>query len=141
MTGNAYRKVYLAGKIGRSDWRHSIFRYPGKAEAARGFIYNDPFFGTGEREALKRDAFERIGGSDFMFVWIDSPDAFGTLVEIGYAEALGIPIFIGFSTALRHPPDDMWLACLCAFRFGVYDTALEAWEAFVNGLSECNTQH
>ncbi|WP_139164211.1 nucleoside 2-deoxyribosyltransferase domain-containing protein [Arthrobacter sp. ok362] len=58
--------------------------------------------------------------SDVVFVWLDAPDAYGTLVELGYAKALGKRIIVA------HPPqtlirtdetggdleerDDMWFA-------------------------------
>jgi nucleoside 2-deoxyribosyltransferase len=44
---------------------------------------------------------------DVVFAWIESKDCYGTLVEIGYANALGKPVFI----ACKDEPDsELWFA-------------------------------
>jgi hypothetical protein len=50
---------------------------------------------------LCRGAIER---SDVVFAWLDSPDAYGTVCELGYAAALGKQIWIAGPKHFR----DMW---------------------------------
>ncbi len=47
------------------------------------------------RPEIVRLCLEALSRADLLFVWLDSLDAFGTLVEIGFARAHGIPIIIG----------------------------------------------
>src|ERR1700722_16208427 len=47
---------------------------------------------------------EAIRNCDLLFAWLDEPDCYGTLVEIGYAAALGKMIWI----ATAHSHVDMW---------------------------------
>jgi len=42
---------------------------------------------------------------DMVFAWIETEDCFGTILEIGYAKALGKPIIIGGPKDF----DEMWL--------------------------------
>jgi len=54
-------------------------------------------------------AMSGIKQADAMFAWIKDEECFGTLVEIGYAKSLGIPIY------LAHHPDvdpngELWFA-------------------------------
>lgn len=56
------------------------------------------------------DAIER---SDVVFAWIDAPDCYGTIAEIGYAYGRGKDVFI----AWPEPIDDMWFpSLLCTWR-------------------------
>lgn len=52
---------------------------------------------------------------DVFFAWIDNFDAFGTLVEAGYADALGKPIWVAFDPELDRQ----------------YAKDMEAWERFL----------
>ena len=68
-----------------------------------------------------------IDRSDWVFAWIASGDAYGTLFELGYASAKRKPTFSSFaSDALR---DAMWFAATdwCS---GVSATPVEAWQEF-----------
>jgi hypothetical protein len=144
-------RIYLAGKIGKNDWRHSLV--PGLRGAIAGgpegdlfnssfaldcgnYIYAGPFFvscdhgcghGAGRHGAIGKgcliDSYmddplpkwrarifninlHRLRAADFVFAYIESADAYGTLIELGMAHAWGIQI------ALRLPPpnDDIWHA-------------------------------
>jgi hypothetical protein len=45
--------------------------------------------------------------SDVVFAWIDAPDAYGTIFEIGYAIAKGTNVYLGISSALKNR-SDLW---------------------------------
>lgn len=136
-------RVYLAGKVGHTDWRHSIFplrhvelRYDKARDlvlldqsplTGDGFEYAGPYFlgddhgcfhgpsqhgiidpgwADGhsmddpdfpqviERRTVMQSCLNWLKNADVVFCWLDSLDAYGTLVELGYAKALGIPIYL-----------------------------------------------
>jgi hypothetical protein len=69
---------------------------------------------------------KRLRMADYLFGFIESPDAFGTFIEIGLAYAWGIPI------ALRLPPKskaDMWMLAKAAKRVYAGD-AQQCWRQF-----------
>ena len=51
-----------------------------------------------------------ISQSDLLFAWIDAPDCFNTLIEIGWGQQLGMKLYISF----RSPwlAEEMWFATL-----------------------------
>lgn len=142
-------RVYLAGKIGKHDWRHGLFnveqwgdgssgpilRYNveqdcvetiGPGSQRDGFEYAGPYFlsddhgcfhgqsqhglidpgwadGPGiegdwpsplRRRTVMRSCLRWLSQSDVVFCWLESTDAYGTLVELGYAKGRGIPIYL-----------------------------------------------
>lgn len=141
-------RVYLAGKIGHTDWRHELFplrhvelhydREHDRIEALErltrdGFEYAGPFFlgddhgcfhGPGqhglidpgyadghcmaeddfpqqlERRTVMRSCLHWVAQSDAVFCWLSGLDAYGTLVELGYAHARGIPIYVATDGAV-----------------------------------------
>lgn len=152
--------IYLAGKIGHTDWRHGVFGMRGlDEEEARnwspqptsfeGVQYVGPFFvgcdhgcahgsdahgqgggclGPGHREQTARDCLAQVRAADLVYAWLDEltpnpthSSAYGTLVEIGYALALGKPVVVAATRAPldpespgvavdRYPIDDLWFA-------------------------------
>lgn len=56
-----------------------------------------------------------IDNSDFVYAWIDEPDCYGTIAEIGYAVGIGKSVFIG---GPQYIPD-LWfvytMASVCKF--------------------------
>ncbi len=44
-----------------------------------------------------RECMTAITNCNIFFAWIDSHDCYGTLIEAGYARALGKPVLVGFS--------------------------------------------
>lgn len=138
-------RVYMAGKIRHTDWRHSLFEprrlrhvelhydrqndwiEPREILTVGGFEYAGPFFlgddhgcfhGDNQhglidpgwadghcqdevdfpqvlsRRTVHRSCLHWLASSDVVFCWLDSLDAYGTLVELGYAHARGIPIYV-----------------------------------------------
>ncbi len=115
----AVAKVYLAGKM--SDWRKGIV-FPAHIDLSgplldyRGHSETDghKFEGHGydggslSREAVVKERMREISSSSLLFAFIENTTAYGTLAEIGYAYAKGIPIVIVFADSAAH--DDLWFA-------------------------------
>lgn len=110
-------RIYLAGKM--SGWRKSIVRDLDKVPVENHWpMLERAIFGkhsyTGPFPNMPDQVWDRaqkaIQRSDLVFAWIDTLDAYGTLVEIGYAFAQGRRIVV--ATPERMP--DLWL---------VYETA------------------
>lgn len=135
-------RVYLAGKISKHDWRHSLFplrhvelTYDREHDRVvsrerlnhDGFEYAGPYFlgddhgcfhGPGQhgiidpgwadghsmsdrdfpqvlsRRTVSQSCLAWIADADVVFCWLEGVDAYGTLVELGYAHARGIPIYV-----------------------------------------------
>lgn len=70
--------------------------------------------------------FERVKRADFVFAFINELDCFGTLIEIGHAQAWDKRLVIGFGPKVK--PDQLWMACERAvvFRGG----PKEVWRQF-----------
>ncbi len=157
-------KIYLAGKIGQSNWReeivyglqdqftadyysvHDMQEWPILPYGVLGtHDYTGPYFVSDshhpiedhgwvgepgvprynpEHEALGASGLTQIDRlqiadlckkailqSDMVFAWIDSPDAYGTLVEIGFAVGAGIHTAVAFSPSVSYASrHDMWFA-------------------------------
>lgn len=129
--------LYLAGKIRRYCWRHDLVPHlrghlwqDGPIHAAT-FSYAGPFFvgcdhgcshgpgthgvlgGTGSCEApfSPREVIENnlraISTADLVFAYIDAPDCYGTLMELGWALREGTArVVLVFSPEVE--PDDFW---------------------------------
>lgn len=84
-----------------------------------------------ERRPLVENCFRAISASDAVFVWLDDPTAYGTLVEVGFAVAHKKPIILaspepislpgctcGHHTVARECDEgylgDLWFAAACA---------------------------
>lgn len=130
--------VYLAGRIAKNDWRHSIVpnlrRYETKFYGIMDpietdlFTYVGPFFiacdhgcyhgdhshgSIGEcgdshlyRKDVKISCRRQIESCDLFFFHIEDDKCFGSLVELGWAEAANKRIIIN----LKKPQEDMWFA-------------------------------
>jgi hypothetical protein len=57
--------------------------------------------GVSKRQAVERCMYQ-IHLAEAVYAFIDSPDCHGTLAEIGFAYALGIPIHLVFSDGLKN---------------------------------------
>lgn len=128
-------RVYLAGKIAKQDWRHDLVCGLRGAEHEHGplpcrtFAYIGPFFvacdhgcrhGPGRHGAAgigcdgvaitRATVFARnqalMASADLVFAYIDAPECYGTMVEIGWACRAGIPIYLHFAPGIDH--DDFW---------------------------------
>jgi hypothetical protein len=75
------------------------------------------------REKVCALCLQALRRADLVFAWIDSPTAYGTLVELGFAHALGRTIWLAGPTAF----EDLWfgyqMATLTTFE---QDTPLRA---------------
>jgi len=60
--------------------------------------------GLSRMQAVERCKFQ-IMQAEALYAYIDSDDCYGTLVEIGFANAIGIPIHLVFSKELPHCQD------------------------------------
>jgi nucleoside 2-deoxyribosyltransferase len=72
-----------------------------------------------------------IDAADLVFAWIDGPDCYGTILEIGYARAVNKAVVVAFSNefSLTKAAQEMWL--LTKWGYYVEDNSpKEAWEQF-----------
>jgi hypothetical protein len=184
------RKLYLAGKVSKNCWRHSIVKNLRSADwdnsplpsavvvGGEQFDYVGPFFvscdhgcyhgdgthgclGINELTEIDGEVVEtdwtsdcrewlgdrglvdnhgcRIGcGSDFIankclagidaadvvMAWIDTPDCFGTIAEIGFAVGKYTEVWVAFSDFALY--QDMWFLGTIAKKAGVYASPTEA---------------
>lgn len=164
-------RVYLAGKIGKNDWRHDVVSglrgawgedlvggaaltdqepWPVLAGAVLNgrADYVGPYFvscdhgcthnarshaveggcvtlaETRNEYTNKVQIFSRcllsILSADLVMGWINSPDCYGTLVELGFAAAHGKPVVVGFDqNELGDLVDDFWFLQQLASNDGV----------------------
>jgi hypothetical protein len=71
----------------------------------------------------------QIANADAVLVWLDSPDAYGTILEIGYAAASKKPIYLGLAAgefADLHG-SDLWFVREFATFSGVFTEPQELW--------------
>ena len=61
--------------------------------------------GLSRAQAMQR-CMHQILTCDALYAFIDSHDCYGTLAEIGYAHALGIPIYLVFDPRLQNASDE-----------------------------------
>jgi hypothetical protein len=136
-------KLYLAGKIGKNDWRHDLVPNlrghlwsQGPIHAER-FSYVGPFFvacdhgcnhgpnthgATGgedscESPLTKLDVIannnDALSNADLVFASINAPDCYGTLCEIGWALGQGKRVVMAFAPGIDSA--DFWFSALqCA---------------------------
>ena len=129
--------IYIAGKIAKDDFRQNLVPGLRGWEAMEGpiecdgFDYVGPFFrscdhgcyhqpgshglaasGCGGIEITHRQVFDRnqaaLVSADMLLAFIDAPDCYGTLVEIGWAACTGIPIYLAFAPGIDHA--ELWYA-------------------------------
>jgi hypothetical protein len=102
---------------------------------------------AGQKETV-RLCTQALEESDVVFAWLDALDAYGTLVELGYAKALGKRIIIAHppQTAIRSDElsgdleerNDMWFAYSLA---DVEIAAPSAREAWAMALPKLESRH
>lgn len=91
----------------------------------------DDVFGQQVVTQLCLDAINR---ADVVFAWIDRPDIYGTIAEIGYARGIGKPVWIGFKRYTDYYEDgeindELWFVReLADDRVAYSETPLKAWE-------------
>lgn len=130
--------IYLAGKIGKNDWRHVLVPRlrnqtwndgPIKTDS---FSYVGPFFvscdhGCGHapgehgmaqgctdliytREAVIKLNLAALAKADLVFAYITAPDCHGTVMEIGWAIANGKRVVMVFAPDVA--VDDFWFSSM-----------------------------
>lgn len=72
-----------------------------------------------DQQRIVAGCMKAIENCDLFFAYLNTPDCFGTICEIGYARAKGkfIAVVVNdtlFSSLQPISPDDMWFACLMA---------------------------
>ncbi len=129
-------RIYLAGKIGKNDWRHRLV--PGLRGhvwadgpiTTRSFDYVGPFFvacdhgcnhgpnrhgAVGndysydqnyDQDDVIRNNMQVLAAADLVFAYIEAPDCYGTMGEIGWALAKCIRVVIAFAPTINHA--DFW---------------------------------
>lgn len=83
------------------------------------------------RAEVSRAVQVAIQRADLVFAWIDSPDCYGTILEIGYARAMNKVVVVAFSEefAATKAAHEMWLLT----KWGYYiddKTPEKAWNQF-----------
>ncbi len=139
-------RIYLAGKIDKSDWRHQVVPELRRHEAylapigTNEFIYVGPFFKScdhgcfhadgshgflGQNQKLRRLAqlqvrnacFEAVRNCDIFFLYINHREAFGSLVEIGWAQAFNKKVVVIYAPGIASPySNDYWFSSITADR-------------------------
>lgn len=79
-----------------------------------------------DRPWVVEQARAAIEASDMVFAWIDSPDCYGTLIEIGYAIGLGKVVRVGMKESADL--DQLWFTRYLS-RSLVCDSPRQAWSA------------
>ena len=141
--------IYLAGKIGKNDWRHRLV--PG----LRGHLWSDgpigtplftyvgPFFVANnhgnnhgrnrhgavcnnnsydqnyEQLDVIRNNMAALEAADLVFAYIDAKECYGTLFEIGWAAHKGTRVVVVFPP--RFKSSDFWYSAMQAdsLRYGI----------------------
>jgi very-short-patch-repair endonuclease len=102
-----------------SDHQSSFYHYDPDAESSD-IISFQQFW-------VRKLCLDAIKKADVVFAWIDSPDAFGTFTELGYAAALRKEILI--AGPKQFP--DMWFIYATAGTLKIAESPLAALQAFI----------
>jgi hypothetical protein len=144
--------VYLAGKM--TDWRQDLnlnglwWRGPRQPSGHTGqhadtIIRSRNHHESRTPEEILDDCLSGIGLACVVFAWVDAADAYGTLVEIGYARGIGVPLYVAFKRGLQLSEsktsdwnnhgckmDDLWFASMIANKWGYFDTPQQAFDCW-----------
>jgi nucleoside 2-deoxyribosyltransferase len=124
-------RIYLAGKISRTDWRHELVTglddtlacadfssgWPVLEKAIYGTDdYTGPFFREIEKDKssqkVHRLCLSAVDRSDLVYAWVDEPTAYATFYELGYARGIGIPTVIAYPESFDK--SEFWFQNCCA---------------------------
>jgi very-short-patch-repair endonuclease/nucleoside 2-deoxyribosyltransferase len=85
------------------------------------------------RRLVVRLCLEAIASADLVFAWIDSPECYGTIYELGYAQALGKRIAVRFAKGDFYAPMGRQELAVEDERAGgiVFDPFFEMWFPYV----------
>ncbi|MET8993743.1 hypothetical protein [Amycolatopsis sp. NPDC004169] len=96
--------------------------------AAGGAACGEAYVGLSRPDVVKR-CLTAIEQATHVFAWIDKGDAYGSLVELGFARGLGKQIYLYLAEDLAEE-EDMWFAGQISSFTGRAKTAHAAWEDF-----------
>ena len=143
-------KVYLAGKIRQTCWRHLLIdglrnhSWNDGALTQVDFDYLGPFFISCDHGCYHRDTTHGAGigctpdfdvhawcvaqycrhavqQSDLVFAYIESSDCYGTIAELERAHTHNIPVVVAFAPGLANEnKNEFWFVCTLA-RSVIYD--------------------
>jgi nucleoside 2-deoxyribosyltransferase len=131
-------KVFFVGKVSEYDWRSEIVNWQETTQIDPEYEFMGPYYQyIGEGEDAKRsyifnENIDKIGESDVIFAYIDTPDAYGALFELGCAYTKRIPIYIYFKRGIDYR--DFWFASFPAQQVFIANDHLEAWDLFKDRL-------
>lgn len=139
-------KVYLAGKIRKHCWRHTLVSGLRNHHWTDGplnqddFLFIGPFFvscdhgcyhkpnkhgnGVGctpdldtTKKSVVRLCLKAIDEADLVFCYVDAKDCYGTIAEIGYAHARKKRIVIALAPEVAGiKENEFWFACSFAYK-------------------------
>lgn len=78
-------------------------------------IGRDEFQGHAEPEEVPRLCQQWLQRANLVFAWINRGDCHGTLIELGWAQTLGIPSYVGFANERLRK--EMWFLTNCPKTF------------------------
>lgn len=92
---------------------HPLARGPSHGDTLHGNgLENDKtHYNSSNRDHVVSNCFKSIASCDIFFLWINSLDCYGSLVELGYAKALNKTIRIGVEKGLDI--SELWFAQFC----------------------------
>jgi hypothetical protein len=85
------------------DWKHK-----GEFHGVTTWGMHGDFHTPGAEDHIATEAKAAIERSDLIFAYLNTPDAFGTLLEIGYAAALGKFVSLVIHEDAMWSPEDYW---------------------------------
>ena len=132
-------RVYIAGKIGKNDFRHDLLPALRGWQGEDGpldcgdFSYVGPFFRSCDHGCRHGPGLHGVAGlgcdaefitqrtvknlnqaglasADLVFAFIQSPDAYGSVWELGWAACAGIPTYLFFDPGVD--AEEFWYASI-----------------------------
>ena len=111
------KTIYLAGKVGGRKWdvvpRHPYVEYvasDGGENCDHNLISNHtgqkPLHDPQIAEIIKDRFIDVIKNVDFLFAYLDTPHSYGSIAEIAYASAMGVPCIVVLADLSEHPIDN-----------------------------------
>lgn len=131
---NVHRPMTYAGPFFFGD-DHGCFHGPNEHGCGASGTACGAAYGGMNRVEIHKRCLGAIDRSTHLFAWIDDPSAYGTLVEIGYAKALGKTVVLYFDSGKRHDLWDLWFAAHCG-EFAWMPSPVQAWEHFTSTGSD-----
>lgn len=123
---------------------HSCYHGPnshGRGASMIGNVGCDFELNEGRKQVFDRCK-TNIQDSDYIFCYLESADAYGTLWEIGYAKAIGKKIFMATNKkAIRENwYDDLWFSRCSVDVDIISKDETEAFDKFIDYVSKCESE-